>query len=127
MTASPVTDPQHLRVLVCGGRNNPDSRRVHYELDRLANAHPRRRLIVVAGGAQGADARAETWPSIRRAATVTFRAQWSKFGRSAGPRRNQAMLDYGIDIVLAFPGGRGTSDMVRRAEAAGVPVRLLTP
>lgn len=46
-------------------------------------------------------------------------------GKAAGPIRNQRMLDEGKpDLVVAFPGGRGTADMVRRAKAAGVPVRL---
>jgi hypothetical protein len=37
--------------------------------------------------------------------------------------RNQAMLDYGKpDLVVAFPGGKGTADMVRRARVAGVKV-----
>jgi hypothetical protein len=43
------------------------------------------------------------------------------FGRSGGPKRNQQMLEEGKpDLVLAFPGGRGTADMVRRAPS-GVP------
>jgi hypothetical protein len=52
-------------------------------------------------------------------------AQWKKHGRAAGPIRNQRMLDKGKpDLVVAFPGGRGTADMIRRAERAGVPVRI---
>lgn len=43
--------------------------------------------------------------------------------RSAGPKRNQRMLDKGKpDLVLAFPGGDGTADMVRKAKSAGVPI-----
>ena len=45
-------------------------------------------------------------------------------GRSAGPIRNQAMLDEGRpDLVVAFPGHHGTADIVRRARAAGIKVR----
>lgn len=55
-----------------------------------------------------------------------YPAQWSLHGRSAGPRRNQRMLDEGRpDLVLAFPGARGTADLVRRAQAAGVLVAHL--
>jgi hypothetical protein len=40
-------------------------------------------------------------------------------GRAAGPRRNQRMLeDFRPDLVVAFPGGRGTAYMVRRAGLA---------
>ncbi len=42
--------------------------------------------------------------------------------------RNQQMLDEAKpDMVLAFPGGRGTDDMVSRAEKAGVPVTIALP
>lgn len=52
----------------------------------------------------------------------THRADWATYGDSAGPRRNQEMVDSGLDLLIAFPGGMGTADMVRRAKAAGVPV-----
>jgi len=53
---------------------------------------------------------------------TTFDADW-KLGKKAGPLRNQRMIDEGRpDLVVAFPGGKGTADMVRRAEAAGVKV-----
>ena len=43
--------------------------------------------------------------------------------RGAGPERNARMLAEGRpDLVVAFPGGTGTADMVRRAKAAGVRV-----
>jgi hypothetical protein len=41
----------------------------------------------------------------------------------AGTDRNQKMLEAGADLVIAFPDGRGTADMVRRAHRAGIPVR----
>lgn len=38
------------------------------------------------------------------------------------------MIDEGrSNLVLAIPGGRGTADMVRRARAAGIEVREITP
>ncbi len=60
-----------------------------------------------------------------------YPAQWHQYGRAAGPLRNQEMLtDAKPDLVLAFhrnlARSRGTADMVRRARAAGVPVRVFT-
>ena len=50
-----------------------------------------------------------------------FPADWKVRGRAAGHIRNQQMLDEGRPhLVVAFPGGRGTADMVRRARAAGI-------
>ena len=49
--------------------------------------------------------------------------QWDELGKKAGPLRNQRMLDDGKpDMVVAFPGGGGTKDMVRRAAKAGVAI-----
>jgi hypothetical protein len=55
-------------------------------------------------------------------------ADWTTYGRAAGPIRNQRMLnEYHPNLVLAFPDpeSRGTWDMVRRAEKANVEVRVI--
>jgi predicted Rossmann-fold nucleotide-binding protein len=49
-------------------------------------------------------------------------ANWNAWGRAAGPRRNQEMLMRKPNLVVAFPGGEGTADMVQKAIAAGVKV-----
>lgn len=58
--------------------------------------------------------------------TESYPADWANFGKAAGPLRNQRMLDEGKpDLVVAFTNdlasSRGTRDMVRRAQAAGIP------
>jgi hypothetical protein len=80
--------------------------------------------VIIHGGATGADTLAQAYANDRVIPTLVFKADWDKYGRAAGPKRNAAMLKQGKpDLVIAFPGGKGTADMVRRAEAAGVPVR----
>lgn len=58
--------------------------------------------------------------------TETHMANWLKFGRTAGPIRNQIMIEKGADLVIAFPSetSKGTRDMIKRAEAAGIPVEV---
>jgi UDP-N-acetylmuramoylalanine-D-glutamate ligase len=52
-----------------------------------------------------------------------YPADWKLHGKSAGHIRNQQMLDESKpDIVIAFPGGRGTANMIKRAKKAGVEV-----
>ena len=105
------------RVLVCGGRDYADRDRVFAELDAL---QPIR--MVIHGNARGADALAHEWCLSRRVQAAPCPAKWSKYGKRAGPMRNEAMLGHSPDLVLAFPGGRGTADMVSRARKAGVRV-----
>lgn len=54
-------------------------------------------------------------------------ADWKKHKKAAGPIRNQLMLDSEIEhieecLLVAFPGGKGTADMVRRAMRFGIEV-----
>ena len=59
---------------------------------------------------------------------LQYKANWKKYGRAAGPIRNQQMLDEGKpDLVLAFwkNKSRGTEDMIRRARKVGVEVRVI--
>ena len=50
------------------------------------------------------------------------------YDANAGPRRNARMLAEGKpDLVVAFPGGRGTADMVSKARAAKVEVMEIAP
>lgn len=78
---------------------------------------------VVTGGARGVDFLASRWAIANEIKTCIYPAQWSKLGKAAGPVRNQRMLDEEKpDMVLAFPGGIGTADMVDRAKKAGITV-----
>lgn len=113
-----------MRVLVCGGRDFTDESAVINWLLRFEEeCGPFSRVIH--GGARGADSLAGQWADLERIPQTVFKANWKKHGKAAGPIRNQQMLDEGKpDMVIALPGGRGTADMVRRAEASGVKVVL---
>lgn len=111
-----------MRLLVCGGRDFSDTSHAYHALDKLHRTHGIG--VVIEGDARGADRIAGYWARRNRVDNLKFRADWGKDGRAAGPIRNQRMLDEGKpDMVLAFPGGRGTADMVNRARAAGLPVQ----
>jgi hypothetical protein len=57
-----------------------------------------------------------------------YRADWAKHGRAAGPIRNKQMLEEGKpDLVVAFPGGQGTANMMSQVREAGVRVMAITP
>ncbi len=112
------------RVLVCGGRDYDDRESLDMVLDAAHYANPIECLIH--GAAQGADKLANDWAQKRGIQLEIYPANW-RDGKKAGPIRNQQMLDEGKPhMVIAFPGGKGTADMIRRAEATGVPVARIT-
>lgn len=116
-----MTAKREVRVLVCGGRDYVDRGRVFSVLDKLGL--PRGRTLLIEGGASGADRLARRWAQSRGVQTVTYDANWKFLGRSAGHVRNSAMLKHGRPtLVVAFPGGDGTADMVAKARAASVDV-----
>jgi len=107
-------------VLVCGGRDFSDQQYMWALLEREHAKHKFARVIH--GAARGADRMSGEWACQSGIPVTTFPADWAKHGKRAGPIRNQQMLDEGKpDLVIAFPGGAGTADMVRRAKAAAVP------
>lgn len=73
---------------------------------------------IVSGGCRGADAFGESIARELGLKVDTFPADWS-LGKSAGPARNEKMAAY-ADACILFPGGRGTADMKRRAQAHGL-------
>ncbi len=111
-----------MKVLVCGGRNFDDLPLLDQTLDQI---HSDRGITkIICGDAPGADLMAFFWAGANEIPADRYVARWNNYGRAAGPKRNQKMLDEGKpDMVVAFKGGAGTADMVRRAIKAGVPVQ----
>ena len=110
-----------MRVLVCGGRDYRDIGAVFRELNALHRATPISALIE--GGAHGADELAALWADNAKVSRERYAADWKTHGKAAGPYRNATMIQQGKpDLVVAFPGGRGTADMIARAERAAVKV-----
>jgi hypothetical protein len=113
------------RVLVCGGRDFADRAVLEAFLSNLHRVCGI--ALVIAGGARGADTMAEEWAKAQGIACEIYMADWDGLGSKAGPIRNQRMLHEGKpDLVIAFPGGRGTADMVRRAREAGIDTVEIT-
>jgi YspA, cpYpsA-related SLOG family len=115
-----------LTIVVFGGRNFNDENLLFEALDTaLMQCELRElRLLIVEGGATGADAVARAWAGYQDGSVdlATERAEWRLHGRAAGPRRNQLMIDkYNPDFYISAPGGKGTADMTRRCAAAGIP------
>ena len=115
-----------MKALVCGGRHFSDEGFVFQSLDQIHSRTPI--SAIIEGGATGADALARKWAFASDIACDTYKADWTSHGKAAGPLRNQRMIDEGKpDLVIAFAGGRGTADMVRRAKAARLHVIETAP
>lgn len=106
-----------MRVLVCGGRRYRRGDLVDRLLDRLHESHGVD--AVIHGCATGADSLAGEWARRRGVEEERYPILEGEDGYTRNGRMLHASRP---DLVVHFPGGSGTGDMVRRASVAGVPL-----
>lgn len=105
-----------VRLLVAGSRDGVPFERVDAEIQTWIRAHGVPTQIVH-GGAPGVDTHAGLVAESLGIRVRVFPADWSTFGKSAGPRRNAEMARYATHALVIHHGSRGSLDMVRRARA----------
>lgn len=110
------------RICVTGGRDFQNRRLVElaFERIRLSPAD-----TLVEGEAQGADSLCAEVAAEMGAKVEPHPAKWRLYGGAAGTIRNTEMLESGIDLLLSFPGGRGTRHCVNKATEMGIPVTIV--
>lgn len=119
-----------MKVLVCGSRDWTNVYKIRDHLSAMPAG-----TIIVHGAAQGADTIAGNIAKELGFPVREYQPDWMSLGRFAGPVRNATMLKEEhpdrdgvlIDLVIAFirdpKKSRGTSDMIKKAQSAKIPVK----
>lgn len=112
-----------MKVIIAGGRLFND-----YELlvQRCTHALSNQEDIeIVSGTANGADKLGERFAKDNGYSIIQFPADWDKFGKSAGYKRNAQMSEY-ADALIAFWDGKskGTKHMIDLAKKTGLKVKV---
>lgn len=114
-----------MNVIIAGGRDYTNEGEFNYRVGIILA--PYGTVTIIHGDClTGADQLAKRFAEKKEFPCIAFPADWAKFGKSAGPIRNQAMVDYvealkilpGVnDICICFWDGKspGTKDMITRA------------
>ena len=77
---------------------------------------------IISGGAQGTDNMAKRYAEMRKLPFIEMPANWEKYGRAAGPIRNEAMARMATALIVFWDGeSRGTLDMLTKARKFKVP------
>jgi len=119
-----------MKLLVCGSREFTDQQAVHQALNVYLREHGED-LIVIHGGARGADSIAAYWCERSEVDCLRVPAKWRVHGTpAAGPIRNKRMRDrYKPDAALAFrkvgAANVGTDHMIALLREAGIPVEVV--
>lgn len=119
-----------MRVLICGDRNWDDVESIRTLICGLRELHGPS-LVIIEGEARGADLMARMTAESLTVTVERYPADWTAYGRAAGPIRNQQMLTEGKpDTLYAFhddiDNSKGTKNMVALAMKAGVPVCVVS-
>jgi hypothetical protein len=110
-----------MKLIIAGGRDYFLSQDDIQFLDDLHAWRETKVTEVVCGMCSGADYGGRLWALCRNIPVKEFPADWTSYGRSAGPYRNREMARY-ADACVLFPGGAGTDSMERQAKAHGLIV-----
>jgi hypothetical protein len=114
-----------MRVIVYGGRTWRDVKgRLAQYLNRLHDNYGST-LIVIEGGAEGADREARLWCRKHGVHCATVEATWDVNGASAGPLRNMAMASLQPQLGIECTGGHGTASMRRLLIRDVVPIHFI--
>jgi hypothetical protein len=117
-----------MRVLITGSRSWTDRTTIERVIADLPAG-----TTIIHGGAHGADTIAGDCATARGLAVEVYPvtpAEWTRYGKAAGPMRNARMLaESRPDLVIAFraPGvSKGTDGMVRLAREAGLRMTVVS-
>lgn len=112
------------KVIIAGGR---DFHNTTWSFDKIdAILASKEDIEIVSGGANGADKVGEAYAVARELKLSRFPADWNKYGKSAGYKRNTQMAHY-ADALIAFWDGesKGTKHMIDIATQLGLKVRVI--
>lgn len=114
------------RVVIAGCRdyNNYDEAKLYIDFC-LSDIKKEYNIIIVSGCASGADAIGERYAQENGLKIERYPADWRKYGRSAGPRRNEQMARIS-DIIICFwdEKSKGTKSMVNYAKKHNKPLKI---
>lgn len=116
-----------MKLIVAGSRSfvgNGNWSFVFQVLDGIRARYPD--VTVISGGAKGADACGERWAALRGVPCTVVPADWTRYGRAAGPIRNEEMAKQGTHLLAVWDGhSAGTKHMMATARKYRLPVRVV--
>lgn len=114
----------NMKIIIAGGRDFNDYAKLESSMFDCFDGDS---VHIISGNARGADRLGEAWARARNIPVTIMPAEWDKYGKSAGYRRNQDMAKK-ADAVIAFWDGasRGTKHMIDIAKAQGLRLHIIT-
>ncbi len=120
-----------MKIVVAGCRNYENFPEAEEFISLVLSRFPKDTdFIIFSGKCKGADRLGEIYAEKMGFKVQYFPADWEKYGRAAGPKRNKEMAK-ACDFVICFWDGksRGTKSMISLARKYNKPlkVKIISP
>lgn len=113
-----------MKIIVAGGRHFNNYQLLKLKLNAIISGVVG--VEIVSGGAKGADALGERYAREHNIPLTIIHANWDKYGKAAGPKRNEVMANYADALVVFWDGNsRGTANMIQLAKQYNLPTRII--
>lgn len=113
-----------MKIIIAGSRNFDDYTLLEQFCDKILQ-NVKEEVEIVSGGAKGADRLGEKYATERGYSIKVFVADWAKYGKSAGPIRNEQMAKYADGLIAFWDGkSRGTKNMIDLAKKYKLKIRI---
>jgi len=114
------------KVIVAGSRDFNDYGLLERELINFLRGRKPSEVEIVSGGARGADRLGERFAKEKKCRLALFKADWDKYGKSAGYRRNVEMAEYSNACVVFWDSvSKGSKHMIDIAEKKGLDLEIV--
>jgi hypothetical protein len=115
------------KVVVAGGRDFTNYNLLKEKVDNiLSQKKLTHKILILSGKSIGADCLGEIYALENNLEILSYPADWDKFGKKAGVKRNAEMIN-DADALIAFWNGssQGTKYMIDIATKKGKMIRVI--
>lgn len=115
-----------MKIIIAGGRDFDNYEILKEYMDHAISLLGSSKVTIISGAARGADSLGELYAEENNFDIERFPAEWEKYGKGAGFKRNNQMADH-ADALIAFWDGesRGTQHMINTAKKKQIQVRVV--
>jgi len=115
------------KLVIFGSRDFDDYELLERWVDTIRNTYSLKVVELVSGTARGADKLGELWAATHVVPITPFPAEWGKYGKSAGYRRNAEMAEYATHAIGFWDGkSKGTKHMIDLCHRADIPTWVVS-
>ena len=121
-----VNEMKAYRIVVAGCRDFNNYEKLEIELDAHLKTIENCQIIIISGCASGADTLGERYAAEHNLPVERYPADWERYGRAAGPKRNMQMAMVADEVIVFWDGkSRGTKNMIDSSKKTNTPYKVI--